>query len=401
MAEYVEQRLLAGCSVIHIVNDGSGVIIAAMLPLIQQEFFLNYFQIGILLAANLVILGCFQIFFGYLAERFSEKNLLSIGLTIVMISSFLISNSQTFFELFFFNCMAAIGASAFHPANFALISRVYEGNVYRDKVMGLVTGAGDLGVLIAFFSTGFIGQLFGWRLSFLIWAILAVITITIHIFLSKNSPYFCFNTGSSEVTSEIRMEETPKYSSKVKWGLLLILILTFCVGAAYRTYLAFTPLFLTNIKGLSTATADSIMGLMIAVGVISISLSGYIFKYGKRRIELISLFLLGIVSILFTLVSPIEMLILLLLVGFSLYITYQIIITMVADLTHFEKRGRSYGVFMSIRWAGDAFAAFIGGILSEIFGLFTIYLFVAVIMFSCLGLVSISNADLWSRKEVF
>ncbi|MFX1519805.1 MAG: MFS transporter [Promethearchaeota archaeon] len=402
MSKYIERKLLTGCSVIHVVNDGSEVVIAALLPLIAKEFVLSYFQIGLLLAAYLVILGGFQIVFGYLSEKFSEKALLSIGLGIVMISSFLISQSRTFSELLFFNCMAGVGASTFHPANFTLVSRIYEGNVHRDKVMGVIAGVGDLGVLIAFFSNGFVGQFFGWRLAFLIWGILAALAIIIHTILSRSSSYSCLTTNSSEHSSEMQSDGSHSYSSKVKWGLVVILILNFCVGASYRTFLAFTPLFLTTTKGLNTAAADSLMSIMIAVGVISISLSGFVFnKYEKRQIELLTLLLLGIVSILFAFVQSIGALILLLLmVGVSLYIMYPIILTLIADLTHFEKRGRSYGIFMSISWIGGAFSSFINGVLSEIFGLFIIYIIVAIIMLFCIGLVSLSSAELWSKKTI-
>ena len=400
MSEYVERKLLTGCSIVHVVNDGSEVVIAALLPLIAAEFSLSYFQIGVLLAAYLLILGCFQVVVGYLSERFSEKKLLSIGLGIVMVSSFLISQSQTFSALFAFQCLAGVGASTFHPANFTLVSRVYEGNVHRDKVMGVIAGVGDLGVLIAFFSNGFIGQYFGWRLAFLIWGILAALAIIIHTILSRSSSYSCSNNNSLNTYPKSDENKSSSYSSKVKWGLVLILVLNFCVGAAYRTYLTFTPLFLTTTKGFSTAIADSIMSIMIAVGVISISLSGYLFgKYGKRQIELLTLLLLGVVSILFAFVqTTVVMILLLLLVGFSLYIMYPIILTMVADLTHFEKRGRSYGIFMSISWIGGAFSSFLNGVLSEIFGLFIIYIAVAVIMLLCIGLVFLSSADIWSKK---
>jgi MFS family permease len=77
---------------------------------------------------------------------------------------------------------------------------------------------------------------------------------------------------------------------------------------------------------------------------------------------------------------------------------YPIVLTLVADLTHFEKRGRSYGYFMSISWIGGAFSSFLNGVLSEIFGLFIIYIVVSVIMLLCIGLVAISSADLWSKK---
>ncbi len=400
LSKYIERKLLTGCSVVHIVNDGSEVVIAALLPLIAQEFLLSYFQIGVLLASYLLILGIFQIAFGYLSEKFSEKILLSFGLGIVMVSSFLISQTQIFSALFAFNCMAGIGASTFHPANFTLVSRVYEGNVQRDKVMGVIAGVGDLGVLIAFFSNGFIGQFFGWRLAFLIWGVLAALAIIIHSILSRNSSYVCSTNDSSNTHSKSDENKPSSYSSKVKWGLVLILALNFCIGAAYRTYLAFTPLFLTTTKGFSTAIADSIMSIMIAVGVISISLSGFIFKkYGKRRIELLTLLVLGVVSILFAFVQlTVAIIILLLMVGFSLYIMYPIVLTLVADLTHFEKRGRSYGYFMSISWIGGAFSSFLNGILSEIFGLFIIYIVVAVIMLLCIGLVAFSSADLWSKK---
>jgi MFS family permease len=141
---------------------------------------------------------------------------------------------------------------------------------------------------------------------------------------------------------------------------------------------------------------------MIALGVISISSSGFIFnKYGKRQIELLTLLLLGVVSILFAFVqTTVAIILLLLIVGFSLYIMYPIVLTLVADLTHFEKRGRSYGYFMSISWIGGAFSSFINGILSEIFGLFIIYIIVAAIMPFCIGLVSLSSTELWSKKTI-
>ena len=44
MSKYVERKLLTGCSVVHIVNDGSEVVVAALLPLIAAEFLLSYFQ---------------------------------------------------------------------------------------------------------------------------------------------------------------------------------------------------------------------------------------------------------------------------------------------------------------------------------------------------------------------
>ncbi len=144
----------------HAANDGTVVAIPALFPLLLEENVLtNFTQVGILLAIALGVTVVLQIFFGAMSDRGSTRLLLPAGMVIVGVASLFTALAQTFAVLLLFVAIGRIGASVYHPVGISWVGRMFKRDL--DRAMGFQSALGDLGVIVAFASSGFLGLVFG------------------------------------------------------------------------------------------------------------------------------------------------------------------------------------------------------------------------------------------------
>lgn len=360
---------LAACALFHAINDASFAIVPAILPLLVTDFSLTYSDVGVLYAAILTVIVLLQPLMGDLADKFNELDLLAIGGFLVFLPFLLMFFAESYLQIFIFNLIYAIGFSIFHPASYAVLSRVTYDVKYRTKTMGVSGASGDFGNFIAFLSTGVVASYLGWRTPFLIWGLFALSGVCIHFLfirsLRKTSFFTLYN--DRELDSEADRRKQRSFSNKSMFVIILICI---CMGASYRTFINFTTLFLTDIVKISTAASDSIFSLFVLAGAIGSLSSFYVAKrIGLKKAITLEFAFASIGMFLFAMESmrSVPLLIIILLMsGYVLYATYPILYSIIAEVVSFGGRGKSYGFVMSITFIGGVVQSYVGGQLAQI-----------------------------------
>jgi len=122
----------------HMVNS----LAVPLLPMIRQDFGLDYTRSGLLVAALTVPYGLSQFPAGWLADRVGAPLLLTIGISGVAIAGLLAGLSPDYNLLFV--CFVAMGVAGggYHPAAPPLISAAVEPkNLGRAMGLHMVTGS--------------------------------------------------------------------------------------------------------------------------------------------------------------------------------------------------------------------------------------------------------------------
>ncbi|MBP1779960.1 MAG: transporter [candidate division NC10 bacterium] len=161
----------------HMVNS----LAVPLLPMIRQDFGLDYTRSGLLVAALTVPYGLSQFPAGWLADRVGAPLLLTIGISGVAIAGLLAGLSPDYNLLFV--CFVAMGVAGggYHPAAPPLISAAVEPkNLGRAMGLHMVTGSAPffLAPLIAVA----LAAAWGWRGTFIV---LAIPTILFGVILHR------------------------------------------------------------------------------------------------------------------------------------------------------------------------------------------------------------------------
>jgi len=306
---------------------------------------------------------------GDLADKFNELDLLAIGGFLIFLPFILIFLAESYLQIFIFNLVYAIGFSIFHPASYAVLSRLTYDAKYRTKTIGISGASGDFGNFIAFLSTGVVASYLGWRAPFLIWGLFALSGVCIYLLFIRSLRRSSFFTLYNNM--ELCLETAqPKHESFSKKSIFVIILICICMGACYRTFINFTTLFLTDVVKISAAASDSKFSLFVLAGAMGSISSFYVAKrIGLKKAITFEFAVASIGMFLF----PMEftrsiplMMIILLISGYVIYAIYPIVYSIIAEVASFGGRGKSYGFVMSIAFIGGVAQSYIGGQLAQI-----------------------------------
>ena len=129
------KTLFAGCTA-HFIQDGLVALQYVLLPILAQQFNLNYAQVGFLRAVGHTAMTILEVPAGMLSEKFGEPRLLVFGLLCAGAGYLGIAHSGSFTLLALCMLVAGIGAGFQHSLSSAIIVRAYE-NGGRRHAMGV------------------------------------------------------------------------------------------------------------------------------------------------------------------------------------------------------------------------------------------------------------------------
>ena len=349
----------------HAANDGTVVAIPALFPLLLEENVLtNFTQVGILLAVALGVTVVLQIFFGAMSDRGSTRLLLPAGMVIVGVASLFTALAQTFAVLLLFVAIGRIGASVYHPVGISWVGRVFKRDI--DRAMGFQSALGDLGVIVAFASSGYLGLVFGWQVPLLIWGSFALVVALVGYLLTR------------QVAAESVPREAPKTPP---WTQILRRVAHWIVpltigGAAYIITIGFGNSLLIQRLGFTGDTANFVIALWIAAGVLAAYSYGRISAaLGRFRSLLLAYFIVGVAGLVLSLTPPPALLIpTFLLFGVGLFITYPALFAFISESTEDVIGGATFGIVFGLQLVGGAIAGYAAGVMADAFGIHTPFL---------------------------
>src|SRR3989337_2760536 len=86
-------RVTVATSIAHFTNDVSTSLPPAVLPILKEEFNLNYAAAGAVITSFVLLMMAFQAVTGYVADRKNRITLLCLGLTTLGVGTILVAFS--------------------------------------------------------------------------------------------------------------------------------------------------------------------------------------------------------------------------------------------------------------------------------------------------------------------
>jgi len=349
-----DKRLLWVISYHHACNDGTLMALIALLPILTVEMDLSYYEVG-LLGFGLVITVAVQYLVGRFADRVFSRYLLEIGAVLMGLSFILLLLVDDFAGLFTVVIAMRIGAAFYHPVGTSWITRKFAGP-YLDTALGVQSGVGNLGVIIAMATSGFLGEFYTWKAPCVLWAFMNLAAVVVG---------FLMVTDTSAPMMDISRKARRSGDTMSRMWIFVPAIVT--GGALYQITSYFGPLRLTNTANWSPGEADLMFALWIGVGTLTSYYFGAISaRLGKFRL-LAAGYLVAAVSasvLVFAdrwwLITPV-----LIFYGAFLFVTYPALFAFVTKATVEDERGTAFGILFGFQLGGGALAVYVCGIIAD------------------------------------
>lgn len=372
-----DKRLLWVISYHHACNDGTLMALVAVLPILIEEMSLSYADIG-LLGSGLLITVVVQFFVGKATDLRFSRYMLEVGAALMAISFLLIPLVSDFIGLFVVVIAMRVGASFYHPIGVTWITKEYRGQ-YLDTALGIQSGVGNLGVIIALGSSGFLGEHFGWKVPCLVWAALNLLAVASGVTLTKD------HKPSGPPVD--RNETKTVLSTFQKMAIVALPIAA--GGAFYQVTTYFGPINLTQLHGWSAGEADLMFAVWIGVGTVTSYLFGrFSGIFGRATILRYGYVIGSISAILLAFASEWYLILPILTVfGATFFLTYPALFGIVSKATEEGERGTAFGILFGLQLGGGAVVVAACGMISDFFD-DPSYSFVVI---SCMGAASVAS----------
>lgn len=375
-----KKRILSTVCLYHGINDGALSVIPILFPIFKIMFNLSYTQVGFITGGALIINIISQLLIGRVSDGKNFRTLLSLGIILISISMFLLTQTIEFLSLMLFYFLLRLSSSFFHPIGIGWISRIFK-NDRLDLAMGIQSGSADIGAFIAISTTLYATEVFDLKFPLLIWSLAGGIIVLSGIILTRDidEKYLTVIKEKNKQSLKEAFHEAISMLKKIK-----LLIPAFMIsGASWGVIITYFPLLLTERTDLSLAYIGLIVALWIGIGAISSFFYGKINEViGRKKVLLISYLAIGISGILITMYTyVIVYLIIMIILGISVFLTFPTLASFISEKTHESAEGRTFGIVFTLQLGGGTLLLFIGGVLSDMIGIW--------VPFAILGILSL------------
>jgi MFS family permease len=361
----LKKKILLSASLFHALTDAASIITPTVFPILYSQKFLitRYSQIGLL--SNLGLLT--TLFVQFLVVRISFRHeyrnlLLASGLGICVSLAF-VPFARSFAALVFFFILIRIATSIYHPLIIAWISRSMTGSGKElDDAMGIQSGAGNTGVVLAYLTVGYMAQRWSWKTPLFAWAAFGLVLAVLSLLTLRG------------VSS--RSEEKRPSLDWRSWGRSLASVKRyipgfFFGGMGWSVTIFYAPSLLNHRFEIPMGPTGLYLALWIGVG----TLTGYGYgtwsrRFGRKNVFLLSLG--GAAVCLFVIgFSPIKALAVaaLIVYGGLLLMTYPSLHTFVGSTVPASHQTQAFSWVSNIQLISGAFVSLVAGFLSDALGI--------------------------------
>ena len=339
----------------HMVNS----LAVPLLPMIRQDFGLDYTRSGLLVAALTVPYGLSQFPAGWLADRLGARIVLTVGISGVAIAGLLAGLSHDYNLLFV--CFVAMGVAGggYHPAAPPLIAAVVEPK-NRGRAMGLHMVGGSAPFFLAPLIAVVLATAWGWRGTFIVLAIPTILFgVVFYRLLGRRMNAKAVESMAGGATHQ---EETAP-PGRVNRIVPFIILSTFTHAVTYCV-IAFIPLFLVDRFGLSKEAAAAFIAIFYSAGLWASLLGGTLAdRFGSVPVVLVVCFMAGPAIYLLNFIpSAFGVGCLLFVMGVFNYIRTPVSETYLVGQTTERNRSTVLGIYYLSTYEG-------GGVLTPVMGL--------------------------------
>lgn len=338
--------------------------IFSVFPLIGSELHLSNVQLGVVGASFMWMYAIFGPFAGWLGDRLPRKSLILGALIFWSGVTAATAIAHSYAQLTLCRALGGLGEAFYFPAAMSLISD-YHGSATRSRAMSFHQSSVYAGSIAGGAFSGFFGQYYGWRSSFIVFGFAGIVLGLLLLTLLKE-PVRGIADDSAPANRHASGNLIEAFREVLGNPTALLLILAF-IGANFVAvvFLAWMPTFLYEKFHMSLSLAGlnstiylqiaSVLGVL-AGGVLADRLSR---NYRAGRILTQALGLLCGIPFLFLAGWTVSIpLLIVAMVGFGYFkgLYDANIFASLYDVVPVERRGVAAGLINSLGWLGGGFA---------------------------------------------
>jgi MFS family permease len=323
---------------------------------------------------------------GILADRFSKRKLLAIGLIINALGFVGLALSKSYPQAVLCMIVSGVGGSAFHPAATALIARLFPGSTGR--AFGLLGIGASAGFFFGPIYSGWRASISDWRTPVLELGLLGILTAIIFYFLADEEP--AHDPAPTHRPSE------QLFPSPALWLFFIAAAFAFSLRDFTGSSMgSLGSLFLQKAHGLSTQATGGILSMIFIASAISNPIFGGLSDRGVGRWTTLAIGIAGIIVVSFPHFSPALAPLVFAVYGFFFMATYPMVEGALMGAVPHHIRGRVFGLFITIggilgnlaHWAMGAFVRKLGPASTQVESYYGMYWILAGLLgLSLLGL---------------
>jgi MFS family permease len=250
-------------------------ILAGVQPLVQQEFHVSQTQIGLLTTAFFLCYMVASPATGWLADRYSRRNLIILGAFLWSGATLLTALTKDFTVMLIRHTIVGIG-----EASFVAIAPAYIGDLFpeerRGRMLSIFYVAIPVGAALGYIIGGVLGTRYGWRTPFYVCAAPGVL-VALLLFLLREPARGTYDTivATPDRTSLKLLFRNGAFVCAT----LGMAMYTFAIGGISN----WMPQFLNRERGMELARADLIFGGLAALnGIVATGIGGW---WGDRWLK--------------------------------------------------------------------------------------------------------------------
>lgn len=350
----------------HSLNHSFFWIASPLLLLITNDLSTSKTVIGFIGWVGSFIYGLGSILAGSLADRRNEVQLIMIssGLAGVSAIMFLLAKDVNLYAAVFI--LMCVWTGLYHPAANALISKAFSGGT--GEAMGIHGAGGTVGIVFTPILSLAIGLIYGWRVSFTVFGVSAVVTAIL--------------------LRQTHFQHAPSASRAKLWdvfripGIWPLLVFNFAIGLYMKSVELFLPAYLAlgplSFLGKDPAVfwAGVWTTLMLVAGAFGQWLGGRKTDVlGSKRVLIITCFTV-LIGFLFLVLTPsslwfVSVLSFTMLYGVAFYGHQPAFNALAGFMTPEDRRGMVYGVLFFVSFGMGSISQAITGYVGDKMGIIT------------------------------
>jgi predicted MFS family arabinose efflux permease len=277
--------ILVVMTLVYVINYLDRQIFGILVPGIKADFGLNNAEIGVLAGpAFAVIYATLGIPLAMLADRMNRRNIVAVALTVFSLMTVLCGRAMNFWQLAFARFGTGIGEAGTGPAINSMLADLYPPEK-RASALAFYSAGLNIGLLVAFFSGGWVMEHYGWRNAFLAAGIPGLFVALLVLFTIREP-----ERGQIEKLRDTKLTPSIYTVAKYLWSQKSFRWMA--IGTSFSSFggyagIAFVPLFLATSHHLTPSEIGFFLALLTGVfGAIGTYMSGvFADRFGARDVR--------------------------------------------------------------------------------------------------------------------
>jgi len=193
---YIMLVLCAGYTVSQFLRTSLGVLS----PNLMHDFYINPNNMGLLGGVFFLSFAIFQIPAGILIDKYGPRKVMSSVIIFAVLGSIIFALSNSFYTLLIGRALMGLGCSICLMGSLVLITRWTDSDQFS-KLAGIILAVGGIGGLLATTPLSYFSELFGWRLSFWLAAVVTFCVMVLYYFILEDRKNDLILNSSNETIS--------------------------------------------------------------------------------------------------------------------------------------------------------------------------------------------------------